>query len=239
MEAQVEAEAAGLMETGLLRSYDLYKYLLETSVYPLEADSLKELRALTSTHPMSIMGTNPDSGQLMTLLLKLINARRTIEIGVFTGYSLLATALAIPEDGKITAIDPDRSSYEIGLPVIKKAGVEHKIDFIQSEALPVLEKLLEDHDNHGAFDFAFVDADKHNYVNYHEKLLGLVKPGGIVIYDNTLWGGTVVMAESSVPAPLMRFWKPVTELNKYLAADTRIQICQIPVGDGMTICRLL
>ncbi|XP_073052357.1 cation-dependent phenylpropanoid and flavonoid 8-O-methyltransferase 1-like [Primulina eburnea] len=232
-------EADILMDVGLLRNYDLYQYLLETSVYPREADYLKEIRALTSTHPMAVMGTNPDSGQLMALLLKLINAKRTIEIGVFTGYSLLLTALTIPEDGKITAIDLDRSSYEIGLPIIKKAGVGHKIDFIESAALPVLEKLLEDHDNHGTFDFAFVDADKHNYVEYHEKLLGLLKPGGIVIYDNTLWAGTVTMPEDSVPPVLLPFRKPVMELNKYLAADARIQICQVPVGDGMTICRRL
>lgn len=227
------------MSAGLLRNCDLYQYLLETSVYPNEADSLKEIRALTSTHPMAVMGTSPDSGQLMALLLKLVNAKRTIEIGVFTGYSLLLTALNIPEDGKITAIDPDRSSYEIGLPVIKKAGVEHKIDFVESAALPVLEKLLEDQDNHGTFDFVFVDADKHNYVKYHEKLLGLLKPGGIVIYDNTLWAGTVAMAEDSVPPDLLRFRKPLIELNKYLAADNRIEICQVPVGDGMTICRRL
>ncbi|XP_073276154.1 cation-dependent phenylpropanoid and flavonoid 8-O-methyltransferase 1-like [Primulina huaijiensis] len=232
-------EADILMDAGLLRNYDLYQYLLETSVYPREADYLKEIRALTSTHPMAVMGTNPDSGQLMALFLKLINAKRTIEIGVFTGYSLLLTALTIPEDGKITAIDPDRSSYEIGLPIIKKAGVEHKIDFVESAALPVLEKLLEDHDNHGTFDFAFVDADKHNYVEYHEKLLRLLKPGGIVIYDNTLWAGTVTMPEDSVPPVLLPSRKPVMELNKYLAADTRIQICQVPVGDGMTICRRL
>ncbi|XP_073047096.1 cation-dependent phenylpropanoid and flavonoid 8-O-methyltransferase 1-like [Primulina eburnea] len=239
MEAEAKGKAGSLMDIGLLRNYDLYQYLLETSVYPHEADSLKELRALTSTHPMAVMGTNPDSGQLMGLLLKLVNAKRTIEIGVFTGYSLLLTALTIPEDGKITAIDPDRSSYEIGLPIIKKAGVEHKIDFVEAEALPALEKLLEDHDNHDAFDFAFVDADKHNYVSYHEKLLGLLKPGGMVIYDNTLWAGTVAMPEDSVPPGLLPFRKPVIELNKYLTADTRVQICQVPVGDGMTICRRL
>ncbi|KAH7852552.1 hypothetical protein Vadar_026266 [Vaccinium darrowii] len=90
------------------------------------------------------MGTSPDVGQLMAMLLKLVDARKTIEIGVFTGYSLLLTALSIPDDGKITAIDPSRESYEIGLPIIRKAGVEHKINFIESKALPVLDKLLED-----------------------------------------------------------------------------------------------
>ncbi|KAM3306350.1 hypothetical protein P3S67_013220 [Capsicum chacoense] len=108
------------------------------------------------------MASPPDSGQLIALLLKLINPKKTIEIGVFTGYSLLLTAHAIPQDGKITAIDMDRDTYEMGLPVIKKAGVEHKINFIQSPALSVLDELLEDHENRGSFDFAFVDADKDN-----------------------------------------------------------------------------
>ncbi|TKY60799.1 caffeoyl-CoA O-methyltransferase [Spatholobus suberectus] len=133
-------------------------------------------------------------------LLKLSNANKTIEVGVFTGYSLLLTALAIPDDGKIMALDPDRKAYEIGLPFIKKAGAEHKIDFIESPALPVLDKLLEDESmilllsrychnnpsNKETFDFAFVDADKDNYWNYHERLLKLVKIGGLIIYDNTL-----------------------------------------------------
>ncbi|CAK9166916.1 unnamed protein product [Ilex paraguariensis] len=128
---------------GLLQSEELYEYLLETSVYPREPKPLKELRAVTATHPRAMMGTSPDSGQLMAMLLTLVNAKRTIEIGVFTGYSLLLTALTIPDDGKITAIDLNWDTYEIGLPIIKKAGVEHKINFIQSEALPVLDKLLE------------------------------------------------------------------------------------------------
>ncbi|KAE9448749.1 hypothetical protein C3L33_19352, partial [Rhododendron williamsianum] len=119
-------------------------YVLETSVYPREPGLLKEIRDVTANHPRGYMGTAPDVGQLMAMLLKLVNAKKTIELGVFTGYSLLLTALSIPEDGKITAIDICRESYEIGLPIIKKAGVEHKIDFIESEALPVLDRLLED-----------------------------------------------------------------------------------------------
>ncbi|BAT72910.1 hypothetical protein VIGAN_01035300 [Vigna angularis var. angularis] len=171
----------------ILQSEKLTKYILETSVYPREAKTLKELRNVTATHPWGFMGADPDAGQLMALLLKLLNAKKTIEVGVFTGYSLLLTALTIPDDGKIIALDPDREAYEIGLPFIKKAGVEHKIDFIQSPALPVLDKLLEDDSNKDSFDFAFVDADKDNYWNYHERLLKLVKIGGLIIYDNTLW----------------------------------------------------
>ncbi|KAG8367273.1 hypothetical protein BUALT_Bualt16G0055300 [Buddleja alternifolia] len=215
------------------------KYVLETSVYPREPQCLKELRAITSNHPRAVMGTAPDAGQLMALLLKLISAKKTIEIGVFTGYSLLLTALTIPDDGKITAIDLNRSSYEIGLPIIEKSGVKHKINFIESEALPILDELLKDPENKESFDFAFVDADKINYAKYHEKLLELLKPGGIVIYDNTLWGGSVAMAEDCVPERLLMTRASTIEFNKYLAADSRVQISQVPLGDGITVCRRL
>ncbi|XP_075102232.1 putative caffeoyl-CoA O-methyltransferase At4g26220 isoform X1 [Nicotiana tabacum] len=188
---------------GLLQSDELYQYVLETSVYPREPESLKEIRAITANHPEFYMEATPDSGQLIAMLLNLINAKRTIEIGVFTGYSVLLTALTIPDDGKIIAIDPDRESYELGLPVIQRAGVEYKIDFNDSPALPVLDKLLEDNVNRDSFDFAFVDADKTNYGNYHERLMQLVKVGGVIVYDNTLWYGTLVMPEEKV-AELMR-----------------------------------
>lgn len=222
---------------GLLRTEELYTYLLETSVYPREPQPLKEIRELTASHPRSIMATAPDAGQLMTILLNLVNAKKTIEVGVFTGYSLLLTALTIPDDGKIIAIDMDSETYEIGLPVIKKAGVEHKIDFRESKALPILDQLLQDDANEGSFDFAFVDADKPNYCNYHEKLMKLVKIGGVIVYDNTLWGGTVAMPEESAPEVLREGRQPTMELNKFLASDPRVQISHVPLGDGITICR--
>ncbi|KAH6761723.1 S-adenosyl-L-methionine-dependent methyltransferases superfamily protein, partial [Perilla frutescens var. hirtella] len=212
-------------------------YILDTSVYPREPECLKELRAITSTHPRAVMGTAPDAGQFIALLLQTINAKNTIEIGVFTGYSLLLTALTIPDDGKITAIDMNRSSYEIGLPIMDKAGVKHKINFIESEALPALDQLLKDPLNKEAFDFAFVDADKVNYANYHERVLELLKPGGIVVYDNTLWGGTVAVASDSVPESKVATRNASVEFNKYIAADSRVQISQVPLGDGITICR--
>ncbi|KAG6424091.1 hypothetical protein SASPL_114503 [Salvia splendens] len=224
-------------EKGVLQSAELYNYIMDTSVYPREHQCLKELRAITSTHPRAVMGTAPDAGQFMALLLKTINAKKTIEIGVFTGYSLLLTALTIPDDGKITAIDMNRSSYEIGLPIIDKAGVKHKINFIESEALPVLDQLLKDPENKGTFDFAFVDADKDNYANYHERVLELLKPGGIAVYDNTLWAGTVAMDESSVPESKLGSRKASIEFNKYIAGDARVQISQVPLGDGITVCR--
>ncbi|CAN4095780.1 unnamed protein product [Withania somnifera] len=159
------------------------------------------------------MATAPDAGQLIALL-KLVNAKKNIDIGVFTRYSFLLTALTIPEDGMAT-IDLIRDTYEMGLPVIKMARVEHKINFIQLPALSVLDELLEDYENKESFDFAFVDGEK---VNYHERLLQLVKVVGIIVYDNTLW---------------LHF----IEFNRFLAADIRVQISQVPLGDGITICK--
>ncbi|XP_018448344.1 probable caffeoyl-CoA O-methyltransferase At4g26220 [Raphanus sativus] len=225
---------------GLLQSEELYKYILETSVYPREPEALKELRRVTHNHPMATMATAPDAGQLMEMLLNLVNARKTIEVGVFTGYSLLLTALALPEDGKVIAIDVNRSTYELGLPVIKKAGVEHKIDFRESEALPVLDELLNHKENEGGFDFAFVDADKVSYLKYHERLVRLIKVGGIIVYDNTLWGGSVAEPyDSSMPEGKREAKKTILELNKKLSADQRVQISQAALGDGITICRRL
>ncbi|KAL3532577.1 hypothetical protein ACH5RR_006098 [Cinchona calisaya] len=224
---------------GLLRTPELRQYVLETSVYPRELELLKELRTVTATHPMGIMATDADAGQMLAMLLEMINAKKAIEIGVFTGYSLLLTALTIPHDGKIIAIDPDQEAYDIGLPFIKKAGIGHKINFINSGAQPVLDKLLENPDEQDSFDFAFVDADKVSYAKYHEKLLKLVKIGGIIVYDNTLWMGTVAMEEESVPEMLRESRHCMRELNKLLAADDRVRICQLPSGDGMTICRRL
>ncbi|XP_076949741.1 putative caffeoyl-CoA O-methyltransferase At4g26220 isoform X3 [Bidens hawaiensis] len=222
---------------GLLQSHDLYKYILETNVYPREPEPLKELRALTASLPRSGMGTAPDAGQMIQILLKLIGAKKTIEIGVFTGYSLLLTALTIPDDGKIVAIDMNRESYEIGRPVIEKAKVEHKIDFIESEALPALDKILENSDNEGSFDFAFVDADKINYINYHERLMRLLKVNGIVVYDNTLWFGSVAQPESSTDDSYKEGRMNTIKFNKSLAIDPRVDISLVPLGDGITICR--
>ncbi|PNX85030.1 putative caffeoyl-CoA o-methyltransferase, partial [Trifolium pratense] len=179
----------------------------------------------------------PEAGQLISILLKLLNPKKTIEIGVFTGYSLLLTALNIPDDGKITAIDIDRKTYEIGLPVIKKAGVEHKIDFIESPALPILDKLLEDPSNEGTFDFAFIDADKENYVNYHDRLIKLVKVGGLLIYDNTLWGGRVVWPEDKIPPHSKSGTTAAIEFNKKIRDDSRVEFSLTSIGDGLSICR--
>ncbi|XP_062177745.1 caffeoyl-CoA O-methyltransferase 5-like [Alnus glutinosa] len=228
----------GFGHKSLLQSEALYQYILDTSVYPREHEAMKELREMTAKHPWNTMTTSADENQFLSMLLKLINAKNTMEIGVYTGYSLLATALALPDDGKILAMDVNREHYELGLPIIKKAGVAHKIDFREGPALPVLDKLVEDEKNHGTFDFVFVDADKDNYLNYHERLIKLVKVGGLIGYDNTLWNGSVAApADAPLPEYLTYYRQFVVELNNALAVDPRIEICMLSVGDGVTLCR--
>ncbi|XP_078163730.1 caffeoyl-CoA O-methyltransferase 5-like [Carex rostrata] len=126
----------------LLKSATLYQYILDTTVYPREPDCLKELRNITANVPRSHMAVPPDQALFLSMLLKLMNAKNTMEIGVYTGYSLLNTALAIPDDGKILAIDINRETYKVGLPVIEKARVAHKIEFREGPALTILEQLL-------------------------------------------------------------------------------------------------
>ncbi|CAI9264428.1 unnamed protein product [Lactuca saligna] len=241
MAATGETQPAKHQEVGhksLLQSDALYQYILETSVYPREPESMKELREVTAKHPWNLMTTSADEGQFLNLLLKLINAKNTMEIGVYTGYSLLSTALALPEDGKILALDINRENYEIGLPIIEKAGVAHKIDFREGPALPLLDQMVGDVKFHGSFDFIFVDADKDNYLNYHKRLIDLVKIGGVIGYDNTLWNGSLVAPADAPLRKYVRYYRDfVLELNKALAADPRVEICQLPVGDGITLCR--
>lgn len=229
----------------ILQSEALTKYILETSAYPREHELLKELKEAT-THKYkdrSSMCIPADEGQLISMLLKVMNAKKTLELGVFTGYSLLVTALALPQDGKVVAIDGNREAYETGLPFIEKAGVAHKIQFVNSDGITALNQLLHNGEE-GTFDFVFVDADKRNYINYHELVLKLVKVGGIIAYDNTLWYGTVAMSDEDLMAlglqsaeyyrPNMEFLK---KFNAVLAADSRLELALLSVGDGISLCR--
>ncbi|KAL3747324.1 hypothetical protein ACJRO7_016152 [Eucalyptus globulus] len=201
----------------------LNEYVLTTSVYPREAEILKELRDAIANHPHvggnlteRVFATAPDGGQFIALLLKLLNAKRTIEVGVFARYSLLLMALTILQD----------EAYEIRLLFIKKANVEHKIDFVELQALSVLDKLLENQENESSFDFAFVEADQANLKNYHERLLRLV------------WGGTVALADPSSAHPMWQFtWKDMIKFDKMIVGDPRVDVSQVALGDGMTICR--
>ncbi|XP_015894357.1 flavonoid 3',5'-methyltransferase isoform X3 [Ziziphus jujuba] len=230
------------MEKSILKSPALLKYIFETSAYPREDEPLKELREATVKRydHYIVMLVPVDEAQLLSMLLKIMNAKNTLELGVFTGYSLLATALALPADAKITAIDPDREAYEVGLPFIQKAGVQNKINFIQSDAISVLNDLIDNQGKEGTFDFAFVDANKEEYMKYHELLIKLVRIGGIIAYDNTLWFGTVALdCEDQVEVDFRESRKHILELNSFLAADCRVESCLVSIGDGLTLCRRL
>ncbi|XP_013676447.1 putative caffeoyl-CoA O-methyltransferase At1g67980 isoform X1 [Brassica napus] len=224
---------------GILKSEALRQYILETSAYPREHELLKELRKVTEEKFGNLieMVIPVDEGIFLSMLLKIINAKNTLELGVFTGYSLLTTALALPEDGRITAIDIDKEAYEVGLEFMKKAGVDHKINFIYCDGMEVLDKLV--NDKNQEFDFIFADADKPNYVNFLERFLKLVKVGGIIAFDNTLWFSFVVEEEESVPEFMRESRAALIEFNKKLAFDPRVEISQISVGDGVTLCRRL
>ncbi|KAI4975162.1 tricin synthase 2-like [Hordeum vulgare subsp. vulgare] len=221
----------------LLKSDALYDYMLKTMVYPRENEFMRELRQITSEHIFGFMSSPPDEGLLLSLLLKVMGAKRTIEVGVYTGCSVLTTALAIPDDGRIIAIDVSREYFDLGLPVIKKAGVAHKVDFREGPAGPILDKLIADEDE-GSFDFAFVDADKYNYGSYHEQLLRLVRVGGVLAYDNTLWGGTVSMPDDTPLTEEDRKKRDsIRGFNAMIAADARVEPVQLPIADGITLCR--
>uniref|UniRef100_A0A7N0SZR5 Caffeoyl-CoA O-methyltransferase n=1 Tax=Kalanchoe fedtschenkoi TaxID=63787 RepID=A0A7N0SZR5_KALFE len=227
----------------LLRSTALQEYIFNTSVLPREHEQLKAIRDATFDKygQRALINVAPDEGQLMSMLLKIMNAKRTLEIGVFTGYSLLTTALALPDHGQITAIDTDKDAYEVGLPFIRKAGVEHKINFVHSVASPVLDELLRKvkAGQLEPFDFVFVDADKTSYRIYHDKAIELVKIGGIIGYDNTLWFGSVAEEENEVREFCRPGRKAIREFNDYLVSNPRIDICHISIGDGLTLCRRL
>ncbi|TYI88486.1 hypothetical protein E1A91_D04G213000v1 [Gossypium mustelinum] len=224
----------------------ILEYILEENAYPKEHEQLKELREITvkKYEKKSVMNVPVDEAQFLSMLLKIMNAKKTMEIGVFTGYSLLGTALALPDDGQITAIDLDIEAYETGLPFIQKAGVEHKINFIQSDAFLVLNDLVNGEEK-SSFDFIFVDAQKEDYMKFHEKVMELVKIGGIIAYDNTLWLGSVAYKQdeyekhSKMPESVWRNRDYVIQFNSFLASNPQIESSLLSIGDGLTLCRRL
>ncbi|KAL4346792.1 hypothetical protein GQ457_17G000830 [Hibiscus cannabinus] len=221
------------------------EYILEKNAYPREHQQLKELREVTAEKcgKRSVMSVPVDEAQFLSMLLRIMNAKKTMEIGVFTGYSLLATALALPDDGQVTAIDLDKEAYETGLPFIQKAGVGHKINFIQSDAFSVLDDLINSEEN-SSFDFIFVDAEKEDYMKFHEKAMKLVRIGGIIAYDNTLWLGSVAYGQddekySGMPESIWKSKDFVVQFNELIVSDHRVETCLLSVGDGLTLCRRL
>jgi len=205
----------------------LYDYLLSTSLR--EPEILQQLRAETASHPAAIMQISPEQGQFMALLVQLLSAKKTLEVGVFTGYSSLSVALALPPDGKIVACDVSAEFTAIARRYWQAAGVADKIDLHLAPAINTLDQLLAD-GQAGTFDFAFIDADKGNYDLYYERALQLIRPGGLIVIDNVLWDGKV--ADSLVQD---EDTQAIRALNEKMLHDQRIAFSLLPVGDGLTL----
>ncbi|MBS9390025.1 MAG: class I SAM-dependent methyltransferase [Dolichospermum sp. WA123] len=205
----------------------LYDYLLSISLR--EPTILTQLRQETAQMPRSIMQISPEQGQFMALLVKLIGAKKTLEIGVFTGYSSLVVALALPADGKIVACDVSEEYTSVARRYWQRAGVEDKIDLHIAPALETLDKLLTAGEAE-TFDFAFIDADKGNYDNYYERCLELIRPGGLIAIDNVLWSGKVADTEIQDNQT-----NKIRALNRKLHEDSRITLSLVPIADGLTL----
>ena len=205
----------------------LYAYLVEHSVR--EPEILQRLRAETARDSMSMMQISPEQGQFMQLLVRLMGAKNCLEVGVFTGYSSLAVALVLPADGHLVACDVSEKWTAIARKYWMEAGVAAKIDLRIAPALATLDELIAA-GNAGAFDFAFIDADKINYLAYYERALTLVRSGGLIAVDNTLWGGQVIDKQSKSEDT-----QAIRQFNDRLRSDLRVQLALLPIGDGLTL----
>lgn len=208
----------------------LHAYLLRVGTREsATAQALRaETLAATPWHPMQI---SPEQGAFMALLVRLLGAKRTLEVGTFTGYSALVVAEALPADGQVIACDVSAEWTAIGRPFWERAGVAEKIDLRLAPAVETLDALIEAGDA-GTFDFAFIDADKANYDAYYERCLALLRQGGVIGIDNVLWGGRV--ADDAVED---EDTQAIRALNAKVRDDARVDIAMLPVGDGLTLAR--
>jgi len=197
-----------------------------------EPDVLARLREETAAIPQHDMQIAPEQGAFLALLVELTGARRCIEVGTFTGYSSTAVALALPEDGRIVCCDVSEEWTALARRYWGEAGVADKIDLRVAPATETLDSLLAAGEQ-TAYDFAFVDADKTGYDGYYERLLRLVRPGGLIAFDNTLWGGAVLDQDAADEDT-----RAIQALNAKLADDERITLCLLPVADGVTLARV-
>lgn len=210
-------------------SDQLYNYLLAVSLR--EPEVLAELRRETMAMAERSMQIAPEQGQFMALLVRLLGARRILEVGTFTGYSALTMALALPADGRIVACDVSDAWTTVARRSWRRAGVDGRIDLRLGPALGTLDELIAS-GHAGGFDFAFIDADKENYAAYYERALTLVRPGGLIAVDNTLWGGSVVNPEKTDANTLA-----IRGFNTALHQDARVDLSLVPIGDGLTLAR--
>jgi caffeoyl-CoA O-methyltransferase len=208
---------------------DLHRYVVENSLR--EPEVLARLRAETARLAHAGMQIGPEQGQLMALLAKLIGAKKCIEVGVFTGYSSLVVALALPADGSIIACDISEEWTSIGRRYWAEAGVEHKIDLRVGRATHTLDKLIGAGEA-GTYDYAFIDADKPSYDAYYERILQLVRPGGLILIDNVLWSGAVADTQiTDADTGALR------QLNAKLHGDERVDMSLLGIGDGLMLVR--
>jgi predicted O-methyltransferase YrrM len=199
-----------------------------------EPDVLARLRAATAPRPEAEMQIGPDQGQFMALLVKLIGARRCIEVGTYTGYSALAVARALPPDGELIACDVSRTFTDVGEPFWREAGVADRIKLRIQPAMQTLEELAAAEKGRRGFDFAFIDADKPSYIAYYEKLLTLIRPGGLIAVDNTLGlSRTPVIRMTSANA------EAVKKFNQHVKDDPRVDLAMLPIGEGLTLLRVV
>ena len=205
----------------------IYDYVVRVGVR--EPDVLRRLHEETAAMPEAEMMIPPEQGQFLNLLVKMINAKKTLDVGVFTGYSSLWTALALPENGKLFGCDVSGEWTNVAQRYWREAGVSDKCQLLLGPASETLDQLIRDaHEN--TFDFAFIDADKVNYDDYYEKVLRLVRPGGVIAIDNVFRSGEVLDPTVDEPGTVT-----VTALNEKLARDERISLAMLTVADGLTL----
>ena len=207
----------------------LLEYLRQNSVR--EPDVLQELREETQKLSNSGMQISPEQGQLMAMLVKLVNARKIVEIGTFTGYSSTVMALAMPEDSQLIAFDISEEYTRTARTFWKKAGVDQRVKLVLGNAKESLKDFLQAGEQ-ASVDLAFIDADKSAYAEYYECCLKLIRPGGLILVDNVLWSGQVADASNhDKDTEALRIF------NAALSSDQRVDLCMVPIGDGLTIAR--
>ncbi len=206
----------------------LHQYLLTHGVR--EPEVLRRLREETARLPEAVMQIAPEEGQFLNLLVRLTGARRIIEVGTFTGYSSIAMALAVPEGGLVLCCDLSHHWTAIARRYWQEAGVEDRIDLRLAPARATLDLLVAE--GWDDFDMAFIDADKENYLHYYEACLKLLRPGGLIVVDNTLWDGAVADPENHEPST-----EAIRAFNERVYNDERVDLSMIPVADGLTLLR--
>jgi caffeoyl-CoA O-methyltransferase len=209
---------------GVPLNEELYKYIVDT--FAVEDDVLKSVVAETEKNEMPLIHVSPENGRFLQLLIKIIKAKRVLEIGTLAGYSTIWMARGLPEDGKIITLEYEQKHADVARNNFIKAGLENKIEIITGPALNSLDKLKGSN-----FDFAFIDADKVNINYYFEKVIGMMNPGGIITADNTLRKGDVVNQNSVDENTLA-----IRIFNKTVASDSRVESLLVPISDGVTVC---